>query len=363
MKVVAEAIIIFRIGSLGDTIVALPCFHRIARSFPNSRRIVVTNVPASEKAASVESILGRSGLIDGIIPFPPAPRKSSDFLKLRDRIRENQARTLVYIADRGPLSMLRDICFFRSCGIRKIIGASWSADHRLPRVDPDTGYLEREAVRLTRCLSSLGPIDLDDPESWDLRLQKDEIAVAERELASLGGSDFISLSVGGKVRDKDWGDDNWIALLRLLALEHSNLALVFFGSVDEFDRSTKLETVWPGEKLNLCGVLTPRESAAAIKRATLFVGHDNGPMHLAAAMGVPCVGIFGNFNKPKWWHPLGQGHRIIHNMKGVREISPEEVHAAVCLTVAQVSARTIDHKFGDVLEGRSLQTKSYAGSI
>src|SRR6266705_2608835 len=52
-----ETIIIFRIGSLGDTVVALPCFHRIARSFANSRRILVTNVAVSQKAAPAESVL------------------------------------------------------------------------------------------------------------------------------------------------------------------------------------------------------------------------------------------------------------------------------------------------------------------
>ena len=66
-----------------------------------------------------------------------------------------------------------------------------------------------------------------------------------------------------------------------------------------------------------------------MKRAMLFVGHDSGPIHLAAAAGVPCVGIFGNFNRPKWWHPIGQCHSIIHDMSGVREITPEEVYAAV----------------------------------
>src|SRR5262249_62394923 len=58
-----ETILIFRTGSLGDTIVALPCFHWIARSFPESRRIVLTNTPVSEKAAPLESILANTGLI------------------------------------------------------------------------------------------------------------------------------------------------------------------------------------------------------------------------------------------------------------------------------------------------------------
>jgi heptosyltransferase III len=334
-----ETIIIFRIGSIGDTVVALPCFHRIARSFPNSRRIVVTDIPASQKAASVESVLGRSGLIDDVIYFPPIPRKSRDFIKLRKQIRETKAKTLIYIADRNFLSTLRDICFFRWCGVSQVIGSPLSRDLRFPRVDPETGNLEREAARLARCLAPLGMIDLHDPGFWDLRLQSDEVSFADSKLALLGGNEFITVSIGGKNHSKDWGNENWTALLRLIAAEHAELALAFVGSADEFDRSAELAAIWPGPTLNLCGVLRPRESAAAMKRAVLFVGHDCGPMHLAAAAGVPCVGIFGNFNRPKWWHPMGQGHCIIHNMRGVHEISPEEVHSAVRLTLAKVSRR------------------------
>ena len=44
--------------------------------------------------------------------------------------------------------------------------------------------------------------------------------------------------------------------------------------------------------------------------------------------------VFGNFNRPKWWHPMGQGHRVLHNMNGVRE-SRREVSAAVCSTIAE----------------------------
>ena len=350
-----ETIIIFRIGSLGDTVVALPCFHRIARSFPNSRRIVVTDIPASQKAASVESLLGRSGLIDGVLYFPPIPRTVRDFLKLRKQVRETKSKTLIYIADRGFLRTLRDIFFFRSCGLSQVIGAPLNRDLRSPRVDPQTGNTEREAARLARCLASLGTIDLDDSGFWDLRLQADEVSLADRKLAPLGGSDFIAVSIGGKDRSKDWGNENWAALLQFIAAEHAGLALTFVGSADEFDRSARLAAIWPGPTLNLCGVLGPRESAAAMKRALLFIGHDCGPMHLAAAVGLSCVGIFGNFNRPQWWHPMGQGHCIIHNMRGVREISPEEVRAAVRSTLAKVSTRMVGSNAGVALEDCSLQ--------
>lgn len=241
---------------------------------------------------------------------------------------------------------MRDLCFFRTCGIRHVIGAPLQRDLRRPRIDPGTGQIEQEANRLARCLASLGEIDLDDRSFWDLRLQPDEIAAADKCLAPLGGERFVAINVGGKVQSKDWGIENWIVLLRLIAKSNPSFAMVFIGSTDEFERAAKIAASWPGQTLNLCGGLAPRESAAAMKRAMFFIGHDSGPMHLAAAVGTPCVGLFGNFNMPKWWHPNGKGHHIIHNMRGVREVSPDEVYAAVCATIAEADAGLQNAKSG-----------------
>jgi ADP-heptose:LPS heptosyltransferase len=337
-----DTILIFRIGSLGDTVVALPCFHLIARSFPDLRRIVVTNSPASEKVAPVESVLGGSGLIHGTIYFPPSPRKLRDLLSLRNRIRQSKATTLIYVADRRLAMTLRDIYFFRACGIQNVIGAPISRDSQLLRHDPLTGDTEREAERLARCLSVLGPIDLDDPGMWDLRLQPDELHVADAALASLQGRDFVAISLGGKDRAKDWGNDNWSALLSKMGGRYAEMAMVFIGSSDEFERCAGIAAHWSGLVMNLCGRLAPRGSAAVMRRASFYIGHDCGPMHLAAAVGIPCVAMFGPLNMPKWWHPTGPRHRIIHNMRDIREITPDTVLAAVDALVSEVPSRASD---------------------
>lgn len=54
----------------------------------------------------------------------------------------------------------------------------------------------------------------------------------------------------------------------------------------------------------------------------------SGPLHLAAAMGLTCIAMFGDYNTPKKWHPVGDRHRIIHNMAGVMAITPDEVFTA-----------------------------------
>jgi heptosyltransferase III len=354
MNTAGSAILIFRIGSLGDTVVALPCFHSIARSFPDARRIVVTDSPVSQKVAPVDSVLGNSGLIHDVIYFPPPPRQPLDFFRLRRRIRQTNAATLIYVADRNLASTLRDIWFFRWCGIRHIIGAPLARDLRRLRINPATGDTEHEAERLARCLSPLGPIDLEDSAMWDLQLVPEELRLANDALAGLEGRDFVAISVGGKDRAKDWGNDNWSTLLRMMAIHYSDMSLVFIGSGDEFSRTDRIAAEWPGVTLNLCGRFGPRVSAAVMMRAALYLGHDCGPMHLAAAVDTPCLAMFGAFNRPKEWHPMGRGHRIIHNLRGVREITPLQVLEAVDAAMENLFGR---------ITNRNAQTRLAGGQI
>jgi ADP-heptose:LPS heptosyltransferase len=101
---------------------------------------------------------------------------------------------------------------------------------------------------------------------------------------------------------------------------------VFVGARDDSERSERLRACWPGAfAVDLCGRLTPRESAAVIERADLFIGHDSGPLHLADAVGTPCVGLFGSYNAPKIWHPSGVDTHIIHRMEGLSIIAPAQV--------------------------------------
>jgi ADP-heptose:LPS heptosyltransferase len=64
--------------------------------------------------------------------------------------------------------------------------------------------------------------------------------------------------------------------------------------------------------LNLCGQLTPRESSAVYRRACVYLGHDSGPMHLAAAVQTPCVAIFSARQPAGVWFPFGLGHRVLY---------------------------------------------------
>ncbi len=321
-----EAVVIYRLGSLGDTIVALPCFHAIERATQGQRRIVLTNFPVSSKAAPLEGILGGSGLMDEAIAYPLGMRSLSELLKLRQRLRAIGANTLYYLtAQRGLKVAWRDLIFFKLCGFRHIVGLPLRHSLQTYQVLDEQGTLEHEASRLARCMAALGPMDLDDPGMWDLRITQAEVDQAAAVIRPMANSSFMALNMGGKIAAKDWGEPNWKTVLAELASQHGHMGLLVVGAQEDSERAQRVTQGWPGTVVDACGRLSPRASAAAMRGARLFMGHDSGPMHLAAATGVPCIGLFGDYSEPAVWHPYGKKHHAIHCPDGVQAITPAEV--------------------------------------
>ncbi len=281
-------------------------------------------------AAPAATLLQNGGLIEDAVDYQVGERRPGKLMALRRSLRAIGSDTLIYMnGGRSLLAVLRDLIFFRLCGFRRIIGAPLSRDLLFVRQDPESGQVEREVERLVRALAELGPIDLTDRAGWDLRLTSEEKAAGERFLAPLGGRPFVAINTGGKVQINDWGLPNWEALLGRLSRRLPGHALVVVGAKEDEARAEHLSAFWEGPVLSGCGRLAPRESAAVLGRARLFVGHDSGPLHLAAAVGAPCVSMFGDNNPPRKWHPIGAQHRIIHDMAGVSAISPDRVFQAV----------------------------------
>lgn len=328
MTISDRPIVIFRLGSLGDMVVALPCLHAVVRAFPETQRLILTNAPVSNVAVPGELVFGDS-LVSGCISYQVRERGALALYRLRRRLQAVGSRTLIYLTHRTRLfSVCRDVAFFRLCGFTQIIGAPLTRDQLLPRQEL-TGNLEYEAERLARCLADLGPIDLSDrAASWDLQLTKDEHAAAEATLAPLGGKDFIAINPGGKLPKNDWGDANWTKLLGSLSHRHPGLALVVVGAPAERDRCQTLAASWEGQAITAAGTLLPRQSAAVLRRAKAFLGHDSGPLHLAACVGTRSLGLFGDNNPPRRWHPYGPDNCAIHDLRGVEFITPDTVVGA-----------------------------------
>ena len=325
-----KTIVIYRLGSLGDTIVALPCFTAVTRMFPDAHKVLLTNKPVSTKAAPIEAILGAgTGFFDVSLAYPVGTRSPAALFAVWKQLRAIKSDTLVYLTPpRGKAAHIRDWLFFKSAGFKTIIGLPMADDLANCRVDA-AGIEEREAERMARCLAPYHKIDLADPHYWDLRLSAAEQAAGRAITVPLQTTPFIAINMGGKAAEKDWGVDNWTALMTGLRADFGHYGLLFVGAAEDGPRADALAAHWPGPVVNACGKLSPRESGAAMKGAAAFAGHDSGPLHLAAAMNVPCVALYGDYNRPSKWHPFGSHHRIIHNMSGVSAITVADVDTAL----------------------------------
>jgi heptosyltransferase-3 len=116
---------------------------------------------------------------------------------------------------------------------------------------------------------------------------------------------------------------------------------------------------------DLVGKLSFEETLAAVGLARMFFGNESGPMHMAAASGVPVVGLFG-LTDPVKWGPVGVSHialRPSHPCECINEalckssdpsraycvwrLSVETVSAAVDRLLAMSPPRILSHAGND----------------
>lgn len=313
-----QRVLLYRLGSLGDTLVALPALHLVAEAFPDAERRLLTNFPVHVKAPPAAAVLEHTGLVQGFFRYAVGTRSPRELLRLWWQLLRWRPDVLVYLgAPRGVESAKRDALFFRLCGVSRQIGVPVTEEMQRNLPSGLNGALEPEASRLARNIRELGDAHLEDAASWDLHLTGAEHVRAAEVLSATGGAPLIAVSVGTKVQAKDWGRENWRGLLDRLAQTYRGHALALCGAPEEADASDFAAAGWQARSgaaaINLCGRLTPRESAAVFARARVFLGHDSGPMHLAAAVQTPCVAIFAARNIPRVWFPYGREHRVLYH--------------------------------------------------
>ena len=306
-------ILIYRLGSLGDTCVALPALRVVRERYPEATITLLTNLPMNVKAAPAVAVLEGTGLVDDYLAYPVGTRNPLLLLGLAWKLRRQRFDVIVNLAAwRGERALRRDRFFFSAAGSGTLVGFQGGEGGKVRPVE--NGMVEFEAAALLRRVAGLGAADLADPRWWSMELSGAELVAARACLVGAGiRGNFVVLSVGAKVPAKDWTQPNWMDLAGRLGRRYPELGCVFIGSADEAERADQCLRNWPGPRLDLCGRTTPRESAAILALARLFVGHDSGPMHLAACVGTPGVAIFAARNPPRQWFPLGSNHVVLYH--------------------------------------------------
>jgi heptosyltransferase-2 len=113
--------------------------------------------------------------------------------------------------------------------------------------------------------------------------------------SGISGDDFVlGINPGATYGSaKRWYPDRFAAVARELSATWG-AKVVITGGGGESAIAADIEKELTGNCVNLAGKTSVRELMALIKRCNFFITNDSGPMHLAAAFGVPLVAIFGS---------------------------------------------------------------------
>ena len=149
--------------------------------------------------------------------------------------------------------------------------------------------------------------ELNPPPSPKLWVSDSLDDKAEKLLSA--GSPIIGLGVTANWMPKVWPSENFVSLIYRLTKNHpifSGKRVAVFGTKEERHIADPVLRGLKGiECVDLVGKASIYTAAACLKKCSIFIGNDSGLMHIAAALGVPTVGLFGP-SRAKRYGPWGK---------------------------------------------------------
>ncbi|PYS90047.1 MAG: hypothetical protein DMF62_05845 [Acidobacteria bacterium] len=314
-------VLVFRPGSLGDTIVALPALWSLRGQLRSAKITHLYNIDRrNQHYITPRDVLDGSGLVDEWLEYPffdgqsRASRAISQ-IRLFLNLRRSRFDALVYLMprERKQKQIDRDIFFFKATGIRKFFGVDYLRKNRFELFDrPAAMRVDNESTFLMHCLESDGFAPVS-PEDFDwLKISEGERstvnALRANQFTHYTDRTLLAVSPGSKRPSRIWNEDHFLNVIKRLVAE-KNVFPIFFGSTAEFELCERMkQTVGTG--FNAAGKLCVRKSAALLRICRLYLGNDTGTMHLAAAVGTRCVAIFSAADRDGQWEPFGKGHKF-----------------------------------------------------
>jgi heptosyltransferase II len=276
---------------LGDAIMALPALHAVRKRFPQAE-ISILALPY------VADIYRGQGVADELISYDRSAehRGIGGKEKLAASLRAKKFDTALLLQNAFDAAWI----VWRA-GIPERIG--YDRDGRrfllttaipVPRpgdIPAHEKYYYLELVKRAEWLDELPRIS-----EIVLRVSQDESAQAEAKLRSFGsrpGAVRIAVGAGASYGSaKCWPPERFATAINLL-LKERQAEVLLFGTPAEARVSAAIQAGLGQVALDLTGETQISELPALLSRCRAFLGNDSGAMHVAAAVGLPVVAIFG----------------------------------------------------------------------
>jgi heptosyltransferase-2 len=184
---------------------------------------------------------------------------------------------------------------------------------------------------LERYAKLCGPVGIPTPAlaPGGLRLPDEAARVATR---AMGSDSFIAVAPGSR-----WPSKRWSGFAKLCATFPQNDRILLVGDAADREFTAPIARALGDRCIDLAGCPSLMETAAHIARCRVFVGNDSGLMHLAEAVGVPVVALFGPTVEAFGYYPSLAESRTVERRLACRPCSrngstPCPKQSGECLT-------------------------------
>lgn len=145
-------------------------------------------------------------------------------------------------------------------------------------------------------------ISQDNLELWleDSHLQFQRDFFMCHKISSI--ETLVVFGIGAAEKKRQWPKENFIELGQRLQKKFA-CRIVLIGGKEDSLAAKQIQEGLGSTSINLAGKATFRQTAAILKMCHLFIGNDSGPMHLAAAAGIPVLEISCHPQTAPNWHP------------------------------------------------------------
>jgi lipopolysaccharide heptosyltransferase II len=279
---------------------ALPAVRAIKAGRPDARVTILSTTKLGEfwrGVPEVDDVIekDREGRSDGIIA-------------VRSMIRATNIRYDVALLFTGSLRSALEVG-----GIPRVVGYAghwrrWLINQIVP--EPEPGPIRHHVHHFLRIAGNLGAdINL---QSLVGSLTPSPVVGKSQPSVDSRGDLLIALAPGAEYGPaKRWPAENFGAVAHQVSAS-TGAHWIVVGTADDTAAAAVVVSKLDGRASDLTGKTNLAELRHELARCRLLLTNDTGTMHLAAALGVPVVAIFGS-TEPAWTGPLGNGHAIIRH--------------------------------------------------
>ncbi len=287
-RVTSFPILFITATRIGDAVLSSGLIKRLADEIPNARFTVVAGPVAAPLFAEVPNL-------DRVIQFAKA-KDGSHWFDLWRQVRKTRWGLVVDL--RGS-AISRFLSTRRRAIQRKVAGP---AVHKV-----------MEAARTLK---------IEDSPAAPFLFTSPEIEAYAKELTA-GKGPILALAPAANWVGKTWPLERFTQVAMRLLGPHGAMAdgrLMVLGGPGDKKLAWGLQDVVPRNRfINLTGGVDLLTAYACLKHARLFIGNDSGTMHLAAAAGVPTLGLFGPSDE-QLYAPWGDTTRVVRGPREYEQI-------------------------------------------